>query len=337
MIHSLSRLFGLCASVLWLIVQSGPADAQSTQTSRPEASSHYPRKSVRLVVPFAPGGGTDIIARLLAQKLGEAWGQSIVVDNRGGGGGTIGTNIAAKSAPDGYTILLTSVSVAYLPAIHRKLPYDTEKDLVPVVLVVTQPNLLAVHPNLPAKSVAELINLAKAKPGEIRYASGGSGSAPHLATELFRATANISLVHVPYKGGGPAITGLLAGETHMFIAGLASLLPHVKAGRLRSLAVTGVTRAKAVPELPTVAEAGLPGFDFDTWYGLLVPARTPGPVIGKLNEEFNRVLAARDVQERMAGVGVDPLGGTQEKFAAYLKAEIRKWTAVVREAGIQVE
>ena len=334
MIHSLLRL---CALVLWLIVPTGTAYAQSMQTSRSEASSDFPRKSVRLVVPFAPGGGTDIIARLLAQKAGTAWGQSMVVDNRSGAGGTIGTNIVAKAAPDGYTILLSSVSIAFLPALYRKLPYDTEKDLVPVTLIVTQPNLLTVHPGLPVKSVPELIALAKSKPGEIRYSSGGTGSASHLATELFRATANISLVHVPYKGGGPAITALLTGETHMMVPNIVTSLPHIKAGRMRALAVTGMTRAKAAPELPTVAEAGLPGSEFDGWYGLLVPAKTPGAIIKKINEEFNRALAAQEVRERFADAGFEPLGGTQEKFATYLKAEIKKWTTVVSEARIQID
>ncbi|MBI4190973.1 MAG: tripartite tricarboxylate transporter substrate binding protein [Betaproteobacteria bacterium] len=306
------------------------------QTSQAEASSDYPRKPVRLIVPSAPGGGIDIIARLLAPKVGGAWGQSIVVDNRAGGGTTIGTNTVAKAAPDGYTILLTSIAVAYIPALYVKLPYNTEKELDPVTLIVTQPNLLVVHPNVPAKSVAELIVLANSRPGEILYGSGGSGTAPHLATELLRTIARINLVHVPYKGGGPAVTALMAGEVHMLIAGMATLLPHVGSGRMRALAVTGTTRAKAVPELPTIAEAGLPGAEFDTWYGLMVPARTPNGVIRKINETFNRVLTAQDVQERLAGAGMEPLGGTQEKFAAYLKAEIKKWAVVVREAKIQV-
>jgi tripartite-type tricarboxylate transporter receptor subunit TctC len=299
--------------------------------------STYPDKAVRLVVPFALGGGSDIIARLLAQKVGAAWGESVVVDNRGGGGGTVGTNTVAKSAPDGYTLLLTSISIAYAPALYRKLPYDTEKELVPVVLIVTQPSVLVVHPSVPAKSVAEFVALAKLKPNEIRYSSGGSGSAPHLATELLRATAGISLVHVPYKGGGAVVTALMAGEVQMLIAGMASLLPHVRSGRLRALAVTGIARAKAAPELPTIAEAGLPGAEFDGWYGLLVPAGTPRAVVGKLNADFNRALAAANLQERLASAGFEPLGGTQQKFAAYLRAETRKWTAVVRDAKIQLD
>jgi tripartite-type tricarboxylate transporter receptor subunit TctC len=337
MIHSLPRLFGLCALVLWLIVPPGTAWAQPVQASRPEASSDYPRKPVRLVVPFAPGGGTDIIARLLAHKVGETWGQLIVVDNRSGAGGTVGTNTVAKATPDGYTLLLTSISVAFSPALYRKLPYDTEKDLVPVALIVTQPSLLVVHPAVAAKSVTELVALVKSKPGEIRYSSGGSGSASHLAVELFRATAKVNLVHVPYKGGGPAITSLVSGETHMMISNIVTLQPHIKAGRMRALAVTGVTRARSLPELPTIAEAGVPGAEFDGWYGLLVTAGTPGAVARKINEEFNRALAAQDVRDRFADAGFEPLGGTQKKFAAYLKAEIKKWTTVVREANIQTD
>ena len=337
MIRSLLRLLGPCASVLWLIVLSETAHAQSVQKSRPEASSEFPRKSVRLVVPFAPGGGTDILARLLAQKAGAAWGQSIVVDNRPGAGGIIGGNTVAKATPDGYTILLTSVSIAFLPALHTKLPYDTEKELLPVALIVTQPSILVVHPAIPAKSVSDLVTVVKSKPGEILYSSGGTGSASHLAAELFRSTAKVNLVHVPFKGGGPAITSLVAGETNMMISNIVTLQPHIKAGRMRALAVTGVTRAKSLPELPTIAEAGVPGAEFDGWYGLLVTAGTPGAIVRKINEEFNRTLVARDVRDRFADAGFEPLGGTQEKFAAYLKTEIKKWTAVVREANIQID
>lgn len=335
--QSMLWLFGVLAAIFSLVLPSGAANAQSMQIPRPDSSSDYPRKSVRLVVPFAPGGGTDIIARMLAQKVGGAWGQSIVVDNRAGAGGTIGTNTVAKAPPDGYTLLLSSVSIAYLPALYSKLPYDTEKELVPVALIVTQPSIVVVHPAIPAASVAEFIAVARSRRGEIRYSSGGSGSASHLAVELFRTTAKIDLVHVPYKGGGPAITSLVGGETQMMISNIVTLLPHVKSGRIRALAVTGVTRAKALPELPTVAEAGLPGSEFDGWYGLLVTAGSPSMVVRKINEAFNRALAAQDVRERFADAGFEPLGGTQEKFAAYLKAETRKWTAVVREANIRID
>ncbi len=329
MIRSLLWFTGFC-----LIVTAGASQAaQSPRTN----DADYPRKPVRLVVPFAPGGGTDIIARTLAQKVGAAWGQSVVVDNRSGGGGTIGTNTVAKAPADGYTLLLSSVSVAYLPALYTTLSFDIAKELVPVALIVTQPSLLVLHPSIPAKSVAELVTLANAKPGEIRYSSGGSGSASHLAVEVFRAKARINLVHVPYKGGGPAITSLLGGETQMMISNVVTLMPHIKAGRMRALAVTGDTRAKSLPELPTMAEAGMPGAEFDGWYGLLATAGTPGAIVRKINAEFNRALTADDVRERFAAAGFEPLGGTPEKFAGYLKAETRKWTAVVREANIRID
>ena len=256
----------------------------------PAAWCAWPDKPVRMVVPFAPGGGSDIVARLLAQKTGALWNQSVVVDNRGGGGGVAGTNTVAKSAPDGYTLLLTSISIAYAPALYNALPYNTERELAPCVLLVVQPSILGVHPALPAKNVAELIALAKARPAEIRYSSGGAGSAPHLAAEIFRSTAGIQLTHVPYKGGGAIVTAVLAGEVQMLFAGVASLMPHVKAGRLRALAVTGTARSKAAPDLPSIAEAGLPGAEFDGWYGLLLPAATPREIVARINADFNRVL-----------------------------------------------
>lgn len=303
----------------------------------PGAWCAYPDKPVRMLVPFAPGGGSDIVARLLAQKTGALWNQSVVVDNRGGGGGVAGTNAVAKSAPDGYTLLLTSISIAYAPALYGSLPYDTERELAPCILLVVQPSILGVHPALPVKSVAELMALAKARPGEIRYSSGGGGSAPHLAAEIFRSTAGIQLTHVPYKGGGAIVTAVLSGEVQMLFAGVASLMPHIKAGRLRALAVTGTTRSKAAPDLPSIAEAGLPGAEFDGWYGLLLPAATPRDIVARINSDYNKVLAASDVQERLLASGFEPLGGTPQKFADYLRSETRKWTKVVRDANIRIE
>jgi len=303
----------------------------------PGAWCAYPGKPVRMLVPFAPGGGSDIVARLLAQKIGVLWNQSVVVDNRGGGGGVAGTNAVAKSAPDGYTLLLTSISIAYAPALYGSLPYDTERELVPCVLLVVQPSILGIHPTLAVKSAAELIALAKAKPGEIRYSSGGGGSAPHLAAEIFRSTAGIQLTHVPYKGGGAIVTAVLSGEVQMLFAGVASLMPHIKAGRLRALAVTGTTRSKAAPDLPSIAEAGLPGAEFDGWYGLLLPAATPRDIVARINADYNKVLAAADVQERLLASGFEPLGGTPQKFTDYLRSETRKWTKVVRDANIRIE
>lgn len=327
----------VCISVLGLALPPILVNAQSVATPRAETPADYPRRSVRLLVPFAPGGGTDIIARLTAQKVGDAWGQSVVVDNRAGGGGTIAADLAAKAAPDGYTLLFPSISVALAPALYRKLPYDTEKDLAPVILVAMQQNLLVVHPSLPAKSVKELIALAKSRPGEIRVATGGAGASDHLAMELFRTTAGINLVNVPYKGQTPGTTALMGGEVHMQVSPMASLMPFVKSGKLRALAVTGAARAKTAPELPTIAEAGLPGYEFHVWYALLAPGATPAPIIRRINEGFDRALSAQDVRDRLAEIGIDALGGTTEKFAGFLKTEMRKWAKVIKEAGIQVE
>jgi len=335
--YGLTRWMGLIVSLLIFVMLPARAIAQPARETRADAPGDYPRKPVRLVVPFAPGGGTDLIARALAQKVGGAWGQSMVVDNRSGAGGTIGTNTVAKAPQDGYTLLLSSISIAYLPALYSKLPYDTDRELAPVSLIVTQPSLIVVHPSIAAKSVAELVAVANAKPGEIRYSSGGSGSASHLAVELFRTIAKVRLTHVPYKGGGPAITSLVSGETHMMISNVVTLLPHIKSGRMRALAVTGATRAKSLPELPTIAEAGVPGAEFDGWYGLLVTAGTPRAVLNKINAEFNRALEAPDIRERFAAGGFEALGGTPEKFATYLKAETRKWTTLVRDANIRIE
>ena len=297
----------------------------------------FPRKPVRVIVPIPPGGGTDAVARLVTPKVGEAWGQSIVIDNQGGGGTTIGTSNAVKSPPDGYTLLLTSLSLAYVPALYRNLAYDTEKDLAPVMLVATQPSMLVVHPSLPVTSVAQLIALAKSRAGQILYSSGGTGSPSHLAVELLRARAGIQLTHVPYKGGGPAGIAAITGEAQMTITNVSSLLAHVRSGRLRALAVTGTARAKAVPELPTIADAGLVGYEFEVWYALLAPAKTPLAIVRKINEDFNRALAARDLQERFAGVGIEAAGGTPQQFADYLNTEIRKWAQVVAVAGIKGE
>ena len=301
------------------------------------AQADYPRKPVRLIVPSAPGGGTDLIARMIAQKAGEAWGQSVIVENNSGGATTIGTSLVARSAPDGYTLLMTTANFAFIPAINSKLPYDPEKDFAPVVVTVTQSDCLAVHPGLPARSVAELIALAKAKPDEIRYGSGGNGSVGHFAVELFRSLAKIKLVHVPYKGTGPVTTAVISGEIHMQIANVASLLPSVKAGRLRALAVTGVHRAKIVPDLPTIAEAGVPGYEFDNWYGLWAPAGTPVAIVRKINEEVNRAIVSPALQARFAESGIETMGGSPERFAAYLAGELKKWSAVARDAGIKAD
>lgn len=307
------------------------------QPSRPDAAADYPKRAVRLVVPSAPGGGTDLIARSLAQRLGEAWRQSVVVENISGGATTIGINAVARAVPDGHVLLLTTVNFAFLPAIRATLPYDPQADLTPVVMVATQSSMVAVYPGVPAKSITELIALAKRQPGEIRYASGGNGTVGHLATELFRWLADIRLLHVPYKGTGPGITAVLSGEVHLLIANIAALLPHTKSGRLRGLAVTGTARSRVVPELPTVIESGLPGYEYSGWYGLWVPAKTPEVVAKKINEDFNRALRDAVLRERFLEVGIEPQGGSDEKFATYLTAEFPKWAKVARAANIRID
>ena len=297
----------------------------------------YPAKSVRMVVPFAPGGGTDIIARLVAQDLTQAWGQPVVVDNRGGSGGIVGTEIAAKATPDGYTMVLCSLGLSYVPALYSKLPYDTEKDLLPVSLVATQPFVYVVIPSLGVSSMKELIALAKSKPGEVRYGSGGSGGASHLGTELLRTMTGISLVHVPYKGTGPALTAMLGGEIQMQLIGISSVVPYLKTGRMRALAVSGAKRSAAAPDIPTVAESGVPGYAFDVWYGMLFPAGTPRAVVGKVNGAINYSLRSPALAQRFAAIGLEPSGSTPEAFAAMIRSEMAKWRKVVREAKIQIQ
>lgn len=325
-----------CAVFLGLVLTVlAPAHA-----AQPAAgASSYPNKPIRLVVPSGPGGGTDIIARLVAQALNESWGQPVVVDNRGGAGGIPGvTTVARQSAPDGYTMLLGSVGhLSFAPAIRRNLGYDPQKDLAPVTLVANQPFVVAASPSLPVKSIKELIALAKSRPGAISYGSGGSGTATHLGTELLQLTGGFSMLHVPYKGSGPAVPGLMSGEIQILLAGLATVLPHVKSGKIRALAVTGANRARVAPDLPTVAEAGVPGFAFDVWYGLVFPGGTPRAIVAKTNAETVRLLKSPVVSERFAGAGLEPLGGTPEAFADLIKREIPMWRRVVKDANIRVE
>ena len=332
----LRSMAGHCVLGSCLAVVAAGVLAQSAAPQKSNAATNYPQRSIRLLVPFAPGGGTDIIARVTAQKAGDLWGQPIVVDNRSGGGGTIAAQTVATAVADGYTLLLPSISIAYAPAVYNKLPYNTD-DLVPVMLIATQQNLLVVNPSVPVKSVLELIALARATPGEIRVATGGAWASDHLAMELFRVSAGLNLINVPYKGQVPGTNALIGGEVQMQISPMASLYPHVTSGKLRGLAVTGSARAKTAPELPTIAEAGLPGYEFYVWYALLAPKGTPAPVIAKINEGFNRALAAPEVRDRLASIGIDALGGTQEKFAAFLQTEMRKWTKVAKDANIRVD
>ena len=299
----------------------------------------YPSRPIRFVVPYPPAGSVDIAARAVGQKLSEAWGQPVVVDNRAGAGGNIGADLVAKSPADGYTLLMGAVAThAINPTLYAKIPYDPVKDFAPVALVVQVPNILVVNPSVPAKTVKELIELARAKPGTLNFGSGSTGSTGHLAGELFNTMAGVKMVHIPYKGAAPAMSDLLSGQVHLMFDNLANALPNVKAGRLRALAVTTLARSPAVPDLPTVAESGLPGFDLTTWFGVMVPAGTPPEIVIKLNAEIVRALNTKDMHERLETMGAEaPTNNTPEHFAAFIRTEAAKYARVVKESGAKVE
>jgi len=299
------------------------------------AAENYPSRPVRLVAPFAPGGGTDISARILAEGLGKVLGETVVVDNRPGAGSVLGCEIVAKATPDGYTLLLGNISMAFNAALYRKLPFDTLRDFIPISLVTDQPNILVAHPSLPAKTFKEFVALARAQPGKLAYGSAGIGSGTHLAMELLLMSQSMSLVHVPYKGTGPALTALLGNEISVFFSTFASALPHVKANRLRAFAVTSLKRANALPEVPTVAEAGVPGYEYSTWYGLLAPAGVQRAIVDRLNKATGAALKTPDLRQRLLSQGLDPIPSTSDHYAAYLGSETEKWTKVVRAAKIE--
>jgi len=297
----------------------------------------YPVKPLRLVVPVGPGGGTDILGRAIAQRLGDALGQLVVVENRGGAAGNIGTEVVAKSAPDGYTLVIVNTSFAVNPSLYRNMPFDTQRDLAPISHLTISPLLLVAHPSLPVRSVKELIALAKARPGEINFASSGSGQSNHLAGELFNTMAGVKMVHVPYRGGGAVLTDLLGGHVTLFFGGIISTLPHAKSGKLRPLGVTSSRRTRAIPEVPTIAEAALPGFEAVGWYGILAPAGTPREIVGRLSAEIVKIVQSAEMQERIVKDGSDPVGSTPEQFATFIRNEMTKWGKVVRESGARVD
>ena len=298
----------------------------------------YPVKPVRLVVPFVPGGSTDLIARLMAQKLGEALGQQVIVDNRPGVGGNVGVEFVAKAPPDGYTLVFGHVGTfGFGPSLYPRLPYDPVADFAPVILFASVPNLLAVHPALPAKTVKELVALARARPGQLNYGSSGNGSASHLATEYFKLLTRTDLVAIAYKGTGPLVTDLIAGQTQLTITGVPPLYPHVQSGRLRGLAVANAKRVALMPHIPTVIESGVPGYEVVTWFGPLAPAKTPRDIVGRLNAELMKIVQRPDMRERLTAEGADPLGSTPEQFAAHIKGEIERWAKVVKAANIRPE
>ncbi len=313
---SLISVIGLCAAV-------------QAQT--------YPSRPIRLIVPFAPGGGTDITARAIAIRLGESWGQTVVPDNRPGANGTIGVDVTSKSAPDGYTICQISSSHAVNVALYPKLPYDLLKDLTAITQATSQPYAMIIHPSVPAKSVKEFIAYAKSRPGAINYGSSGTGGISHLGGALLGSIVGISMVHVPYKGGALALTDLIGGQIQMQLGTLTLSGPHIRAGRLRVLAVTTAKRWPGTPELPTMQEAGVPGFSITQWYGLIAPARTPRPIITKLNKEIARILHLPDVKEKLAADGADAVGNSPEEFGAHIRTEVAKYGKLVKEVGLKAE
>lgn len=311
-----------CA-VVAVLLQSGSAAAQS-----------YPLGPLRMIVPFPPGGGTDILARAIGQKLNEAWGQPVVVENRGGANGTIGAAMAAKATPDGHAMLIVPSGFAVNPSIYKNLPFDSTRDLAPVTQLASNPSLLVVHPSFPPRTVKELIAFLKARPDEINYASSGNGSPPHLFTELFKQMTGTRMTHVRYKGGGPATVAIVAGEIPVYIMAPMQAAPHLKSGRLRALGVTSAKRDPAYPDIPTIAEAGVAGYAVMNWYGLLVPAGTPKPALSKLHAEIVRIVNLPEIRDRLAAEGATVIGSTPEQFAAFLKDEMAKAARIVKAAGM---
>src|ERR1035437_7135047 len=302
------------------------------------AAEQYPTKSIRLIVPYPPGGGNDAIARLLAQKISEGWGQQLIVDNRPGAGTTIGTALAARAAPDGYTIVMSSVAThAMAPQLYANPGYDPVKDFAPVTLLATTPMLLAVGAGTPYKSLQDLIAAAKASPGKLSYASGGNGTPPHLAAAIFTEKTGTRMVHVPYKGSGPALIDVMAGQVTMIIDTAASATPPVRSGKMRGIAITGTRRWPDLPEVPTFAEGGLTDYDASSWYAIHAPAGTPMPIIAKLNAELVRIVNLPDIRERLRQMSAEPVGNTPEQFDAFVKSEIAKWGTVIKALNLRVD
>jgi tripartite-type tricarboxylate transporter receptor subunit TctC len=329
--------FAVCHAVLWHSVFLVFTWMVFALPGTSAAQTPYPAKTIRMIVPFPPGGGNDIVGRMLAPHLAQGLGHPVVVDNRGGAGSTIGTDLAAKSPPDGHTLLINNIALAVNATLYPRLPYDTLRDLAPVTRIGWQPNVLVVHPSLPVKSVRELLALARSRPGQLIYGSGGIGSAGHLATELLRMMTRVEMVHVPYKGLGPALVDLAGGHVLILISTLASAAPHVKAGKMRALAVTTAKRSAVVPQVPTMSEAGVPGYEFSTWYGLFVAAATPRAIVDRLNGETARALAAPDLKEQFAAQGIEGTPTSVEAFGAYVRSEVAKWGKVVKQSGAKVE
>jgi len=303
-----------------------------------QGAADFPARPIRLVVPFPPGGATDIAARLIGERMSADWKQPVTVDNRPGAGGNIGADVVAKAAPDGYTLIVgVTGSHAINTSLYARMPYDPVKDFEAISQVAVVPNVVVVHPSVPAQTLRELVALAKKEPGKLNYASLGSGTAAHLTMEMFKTAAGIDLTHIPYKGSSPAVADLIAGQVQTMIDGLPSALPHVKAGKLRALAVTSAHRSAAAPDLPTIAESGYPGFSADAWSGLFAPKGTPRPIVDKLAAETQRILKLPEVQKRLADLGAEPVGSTPAEFSEHVKREIDKWARVVKASGARVD
>lgn len=320
--------------ILWVAASLAFASGEAAAQAAPEP---YPARPIRLILPFPPGGPTDILGRIIAERMTTDLGQPVVIENRGGAGGNVGAEAAAKSAPDGYTIVLVAPSLAISPSLYAKLNYDPVRDFAPVSLVGVVPNVMVVNPAVPAKTLGEFIALAKAKPGGMNFGSGGSGTSNHLAGELFNLDAGVKLVHVPYKGVNLAMNDVITGQVQLVVIGVPAALPFIQSGRLRALAVIVPQRLAVLPEVPTAAEAGLPNYEVTTWYGVLAPAGTPKPIVAKLNAEVARVMQAPDLQERFAAIGIQVRTSTPDEFAAFIRQEMAKWAAVVREAGLKAD
>lgn len=297
---------------------------------------NYPSRPIRIVVPFTPGGSNDLVGRVLSQKFHEAWGQPVIIDNRPGGGSTIGMELVTRAAPDGHTLLTTSGGIAIVGALYT-LSFNPVKDLSPVILLAQMPYLLAVHPAVPAKSARDVVSLARAQPGKLIFSSSGAGTSAHLAMEMFRHMTSIDLLHVPYKGGNPAVTAVMGGEVQGTFNVITGILPYARSGKLRALGVSSAKRADVAPDIPTIAESGVPGYEVIAWYNVFAPARTPRGVIDKLNGEINRQLQTPDVRERFQTLGVSPLGGTPEALGKYLEFEITRWAKLIKETGVKLK
>lgn len=327
--HHVARLLFMVATFIF---------ASAALQANAQGAGSYPNKSIKIVVPFPPGGATDILARAIGFELQKAWGQTVVIENKPGAGGNTGADLVAKSPADGYTLIMATVGThAINMSLYAKMPYDAVKDFEPVVLVAGVPNLLVVHPSVNAKTVRELTALAKSQPGKLNVASSGNGTSIHLSAELYKQMAGVDILHVPYKGSAPAVADLLGGQVQMMFDNMPVSLPHVKAGKLRALAVTSMTRSAALPDVPTMDEEGLKGFDATSWFGLLAPAGTPKDIVAKLNAASVKALASAEMRERLAAQGAEPMGNTPDQFAAFIKAEIDKWAKIVKASGARID